>query len=263
MRRLPFWPALGGLLFILYIILPVASIFINLNWPELDHTLQNPVVLQALKLSALTTIVATVLTVILGTPLAYFLARRQFPGREVIDTLLDLPLVLPPAVAGIALLMAFGRRGLLGSLLARWGLTLPFTTMAVIMAQVFVSAPLYLKAARSGFAAVSPSLEEISLTLGKTPLQTFYRVTLPLALPTLLSGALMTWARALGEFGATIMFAGNMPGITQTLPLAIYMALDSNLEVSLVIAALMVLISFVVLLAVKKAAAGGEDNTYA
>ncbi|OIQ11801.1 ABC transporter permease [Neomoorella thermoacetica] len=262
MKRLTFLPALAGLVFILYIVLPVVSIFLNINWPRLSTTIRMPVVLQALQLSGLTTLVATAVTIILGTPLAYFLARRSFPGREVIDTLLDLPLVLPPAVAGVALLMAFGRRGLLGALMAGWGISLPFTTVAVILAQVFVGAPFFLKTARNGFAAVDTSLEAISLTLGKTPLQTFFRVTLPLAFPALFNGAIMTWARALGEFGATIMFAGNMPGVTQTLPLAIYMAMDSNLEAALVMAALLVLVSFAVLLAVKKVARGGDGHPY-
>src|SRR5581483_4044828 len=163
----------------------------------------------------------------------------------------DLPIVLPPAVAGAALLMAFGRRGLLGPWLAVLGLEIPFTTTAVVMAQAFVAAPFYVRAARAGLAAVDPVLEGVSRTLGESALGTFRRVTVPLAMPALLGGAVMTWARALGEFGATIMFAGNFPGTTQTMPLAIYVAMERDLPAALVLASILIVASFVVLLGFK------------
>jgi molybdate transport system permease protein len=181
--------------------------------------------MDALRLSAITTLLTLMLAVTLGTPLAFVLARRNFPGREAIDTLIGLPIVLPPAVAGVGLLMAFGRRGLLGPTLAGLGVTVGFTTAAVVLAQLFVSAPFYVRAARTAFESVDQELEIVSRTLGVSNWRTFWRVTVPVALPGLISGSVFCWARALGEFGATIMFAGSFQGRTQTMPLAIYAAL--------------------------------------
>jgi molybdate transport system permease protein len=177
---------------------------------------------QALGLSMATTAMTMTIVIALGTPLAYLLARRRFPGAAAIEALVDLPIVLPPAVAGIALLTAFGRNGLVGQWLAQGGVTVGFTTTAVVMAQVFVSAPFYVIAARGGFARVDSDVEAAAADLGATPGQVFRTVTLPLIAPSLIAGAVLAWARALGEFGATIMFAGNFPGVTQTMPLAIY-----------------------------------------
>jgi molybdate transport system permease protein len=214
----------------------------------LGRYLADPQVIAALRLSLLTTSITLLLAVVVGTPLAYVLARREFPAKQWVDTLIDLPMVLPPAVAGVALLMAFGRFGLLAPLLNPLGIELAFTTAAVVIAQAFVAAPFYVRAARAGFAAVDPVLEGVSRTLGLSPLRTFWRVTVPLALPALLGGAVMSWARALGEFGATIMFAGNFVGRTQTMPLAVYQALESDLNVSLTLSTILVLVSFAVLL---------------
>jgi molybdate transport system permease protein len=165
----------------------------------------------------------------------------------MLEMLVDLPMVLPPAVAGLALLMAFGRRGLLGGFLESTGIDLAFTTAAVVFAQCFVSAPLYIRAARAGFADIDPELEEIAETLGASKLGVFRHVTVPLAFPGLFCGAVMAWARALGEFGATIMFAGNFPGRTQTMPLAVYTALESELSEALALAVLLLALSTVVL----------------
>lgn len=213
--------------------------------------------LNALRLSLTTASLAALLSIAVGTPVAYLLARENFRGKPVIDTLIDLPMVLPPAVAGIALLMAFGRRGLLGPALASFGVELPFTTAAVVLAETFVAAPFYVRAAKAGFGGVDRKLEQMSALLGVSGVRTFARVTLPLAAPSLFSGLLMTWARALGEFGATIMFAGNFPGRTQTMPLAIYAGLETDLDGALALALILVVVSFGILIAVRIASPKG------
>jgi molybdate transport system permease protein len=214
-------------------------------------------VLTTLRLSLMTTGLSLTLTVVFGTPVAYLLARRSFRGKALFDTLIDLPMVLPPAVAGLALLMAFGRRGLLAPAFEWIGLDLAFTTGAVVVAQTFVAAPFYVRAARAGFASVDRSLEGVSRTLGVSPLRTFWRITVPLAMPSLAGGAVMAWSRALGEFGATIMFAGSFAGRTQTMPLAIYQAMESDLNVSLALSTVLVVVSFGVLLFVRLLARRG------
>jgi molybdate transport system permease protein len=181
------------------------------------------------------------------------LARRRFPGRAVLDTLIDLPMLLPPSVAGVALLVAFGRRGLVGPGLNGVGIQIAFTQVAVVMAQVFVASPFFVKAAISAFAAVDRELEQAAAVDGASPLTTFWRITLPLSISALFGGAVMTWARALGEFGATIIFAGNFPGRTQTMPLAIYIGFEIDLRIALTLSAILLLISFGVLLLVKAA----------
>jgi len=207
--------------------------------------------LGALQLSLTTATLAALIALVIGTPVAYILAREQFRGKPLVDTLIDVPMVLPPAVAGIALLMAFGRRGLLGPSLSAWGIELPFTTAAVVIAETFVAAPFYVRSAKAGFGAVDRKLERMSASLGISNFKTFFRITLPLAAPSLISGLLMTWARALGEFGATIMFAGNFPGRTQTMPLAIYSGLESNLDSALALAMILVVVSFAILFAAR------------
>ena len=207
---------------------------------------------QALGLSMATTAMTMVIVVALGTPLAYLLARRRFPGAAAIEALVDLPIVLPPAVAGIALLVAFGRNGLVGRWLAEGGVTVGFTTIAVVMAQVFVSAPFYVIAARGGFARVDSDVEAAAADLGATPGQVFRTVTLPLIAPSLIAGAVLAWARALGEFGATIMFAGNFPGVTQTMPLAIYGRFGAgDLSTALLLSVVLLIASLIVLLGVR------------
>jgi molybdate transport system permease protein len=214
--------------------------------------LGDPVVLDALSLSLGTTAVSLVLTVALGAPFAYVLARRRFRGSALLETVVDLPIVLPPSVAGLALLLVFGRRGLVGSSLEVIGLTIPFTTIAVILAQVFVAAPFFVRSARAGFAAVDRDLEDAARVDGAAERQVFRWITVPLARSALAAGLVMSWARALGEFGATIMFAGNIAGRTQTLPLVVYGEFGAgDLDASIAAAAILVLAAFGVLIAVR------------
>jgi len=191
------------------------------------------------------------LTLLLGTPVAYLLARRRFRGHTALDTLIDMPMVLPPSVAGIALLVAFGRRGLLGQYLSVAGIELAFTTNAVVLAQLFVAAPFYIKAAAAGFAGIDRELEQAAALDGANSFQVFRYVTGPLAWTALFGGAVMTWARALGEFGATIIFAGNFVGRTQTMPLAIYQGFEQELSVALTLSVILLAVSFAVLFLVK------------
>jgi molybdate transport system permease protein len=208
-------------------------------------------VLEALRISAETTLATLALALVFGTPVAYLLARGKIRARTVLDSLIELPMILPPAVAGVGLLMAFGRRGIFGPVLESVGITVGFTTAAVVLAQTFVAAPFYVRAARSGFLAVDRELEIVAHTLGVSNWATFWRVTVPVALPSLLGGVVMCWARALGEFGATVMFAGSFQGRTQTMPLAIYAALESDLDSALTLSAILVVVSFLVLLALR------------
>jgi molybdate transport system permease protein len=240
------------LFLIAFLALPIMAIFLKVL-PEEGawETLHQPIVTEALRLSALTSLGSLLFAVLFGTPIAYLLARRRFRGAAVLDSLIDLPMVLPPTVAGVALLMAFGRHGILGAWLNVFGVQIAFTTVAVVLAQSFVSAPFYIRAARAGFQSVDRELERVAYTLGHSPLSTFLRVTIPLAFPALLGGAVMAWARALGEFGATIMFAGNLIGRTQTMPLAIYIAMESDLTAALVLSAMLVIVSFSLLFFVR------------
>ncbi len=224
-----------------FIAIPLIGLVLHAGPRELAAVFSVPA-LTALRLSVLTTTVALAITLALGTPLAYVLARAEFPGRSVVDALIDLPIVIPPAVAGLALLLAFGRYGTFGPLLRFAGIQLSFSTAAVVMAQIFVASPFYVRAARGGLATVDRQLEAASQTLGMGPLRTFAFVTVPLAAPSLIGGALLCWARALGEFGATIMFAGNLTGISQTLPLAVYLNLENG-DVAIATALAIVLIA--------------------
>ncbi len=240
----------AALVLVLFLILPLLAIVLRALPAGLKGWL-DPATRDALGLSLLTATLSAMLAVLIGTPTAFLLAREEFRGKPILDTIVDLPMVLPPAVAGLALLMAFGRRGLLGPVLAAMGIELPFTTPAVVIAETFVAAPFYVRAAKAGFASVDRGLEQMSALLGMSNLRTFFRVTLPLAAPALLGGLLMTWARALGEFGATIMFAGNLQGQTQTMPLAIYIGLESNLESALALSVILIAVSFSILAAVR------------
>jgi len=217
---------------------------------ELGDAIRSPLVQKALVVSLFTTSLALLITVVIGTPLAWLLARRQFRGKSLVNALVDLPLVLPPAVAGVALLMAFGRNGLVGGLFGEGGLA--FSTTAVVIAQVFVAAPFYIRSATAGFSAVPVELEQVASSLGAPNSRVFRRITLPLAGPSLLAGAVLCWTRALGEFGATIMFAGSLPGETQTMPLAIYAAMESNLVEALALSLLLILTSLTVLVGIRK-----------
>ncbi len=236
---------------LLFLVLPLLVLVLRVQPAALLAHLVNPQVRQAINLSLVTTLLSTLATLLFGTPLAYWLARHHFRGRALIDTLLDLPMVLPPSVAGIALLIAFGRRGLLGAYLSTLGINIAFTITAVILAQLFVAAPFYVKAAISGFGGVDRDLEQAAAMDGANRWNIFRYVTIPLAWPILFSGIVMTWARALGEFGATIIFAGNFPGRTQTMPLAIYIGFELDLDVALTLSVILLVISFCVLLLVK------------
>ncbi|WP_230741118.1 ABC transporter permease [Methanooceanicella nereidis] len=256
MRRIRITPAslIVSLIFaiiIIYISLPVVSLFIKTSPESFISSLNEPVVIEALKLSFLTTIATTIIVIIIGTPVAFINARYRYPGKELVDTLLDLPVVMPPAVAGIALLMAFGRKGVLGEYLNLFGVTLAFTTIAVVMAQVFVASPFFIRQARTSFEDVDRSFENAARSLGASRVYTFFYITVPIAMNGLISGAIMTWARALGEFGATIMFAGNFQGRTQTMPLAIYTAMQGDIDASLFLSIVLVITSFTVIAIVK------------
>jgi molybdate transport system permease protein len=245
------WLLLLSLPMLGFLLLPLLALLLRIPLAQLLANLANPEIVQAISLSMITTAITVVLTVLLGTPVAYLLARRRFRGRNALDTLIDLPMVLPPSVAGIALLVAFGRRGLLGQYLSVLGVELAFTTNAVILAQLFVAAPFYIKAAAAGFAGVDRELEQAAALDGAGPLQVFRYVTAPLAWTALFGGAVMTWARALGEFGATIIFAGNFVGRTQTMPLAIYQGFEQDLNVALTLSVILLAVSFAVLFLVK------------
>lgn len=208
----------------------------------LGDNLTSGFVLDALRLSAITSTISLAVSVLVGTPLAYLLARREFRGKTLIDILIDLPLVLPPTVAGVALLVAFGRRGMVGQYLDDWGLRIAFTTTAVVLAQIFVSAPLYIRTAKAGFESVEPVYEGVASTLGASPLRSFWRITVPLAAPSLVAGAILCWARALSELGATLIFAGSLRGETQTMPLAIIAAFESGRSIDVSIALSLILV---------------------
>jgi molybdate transport system permease protein len=234
-----------------FLTLPLLALLIRAGPGTLLANAGQTRVLQAVGLSLSTSLIATLLAVVLGTPLAYLLARYTFRGRVLLETLIDLPMVLPPAVAGVALLMAFGRRGLVGEYLSGIGLELAFTQAAVVLAQMFVAAPFFVKAAIAGFAWVERDAEEAAQLDGADSWTIFWRITIPLAWPALSGGAIMTWARALGEFGATIIFAGNFPGRTQTMPLAIYLGFELELGTALTLSIMLLLVSFGVLALVK------------
>ena len=234
-----------------FLLLPLVALFTRVPLGTLLRQLDNGVVTDALVVSLKTTLIAQVAILVFGTPTAYLLATRRFPGRALAVTLVELPLVLPPAVAGIGLFAAFGRAGLLGSTLGVFGVELPFTQAAVVLAVAFVASPLYVRQAIAAFEAVDQSLVDASRTLGASPARTFARVALPLAAGGLAAGAALAFARGLGEFGATLMFAGSFQGVTQTLPLAIYAEFENRFEVALAIGALLVLVSAFLLVALK------------
>jgi molybdate transport system permease protein len=234
-----------------YLALPIVALFAYGTLSGFISSLSTQMVQEAIKLSLITTLTTLAVVVIFGTPVAYYNARHSYHGKRIIETLIDLPIVLPPSVAGIALLLTFGRMGLLGQYFNILGINIAFTTTAVILAQIFVSSPFYVRQATTSFEDVDPEYEKAAHTLGAPSTATFFRVTAPIALNGLISGALMTWARALGEFGATLIFAGNFQGVTQTMPLAIYTALNSDLDAAVNLAVILVLICFAVIISVK------------
>jgi molybdate transport system permease protein len=240
-----------------FLALPVVAIFVDVGPGELLGSLDDPVAVDALRLSLETTAIALAIIIALGTPAAYLLATRSFPGRVVLVTLIELPLILPPAAAGVGLLAALGPNGLIGPELDALGIRLPLTTAGVVVALVFVASPFYVRQAQAGFASLDRTLLDASSTLGAPEARTFVRVAIPLALPSLGTGAALAWGRALGEFGATLMFAGSFRGITQTAPLAIFERLSTDFPAALALSAVLVAVSAALLLAMKLLAGRG------
>ncbi len=238
---------LAAVIALAFLLLPIVAIFVRISPAELVDQLSNPVVKDAFVVSLKTSAIAQTLIVLFGTPAAFLLASRRFRGHSLAVTLVELPLVLPPAVAGIGLLAAFGRMGLLGSSLDAFGITIPFTQSAVTIAVAYVASPLYIRQAIAAFEATDPNLAAASRTLGAGPARTFFRVVLPLARGGLIAGLALSIARGLGEFGATIMFAGSLQKVTQTLPLAIYAEFDQDFDATLAMSAVLVLFSIVLL----------------
>ena len=244
-----------SLLLAAFLLLPTAVLLLRGLTRQFFPTLLSPAVQDAVRVSLSTTGCTLLMVLTFVTPTAYLLARSRFRGKALLETLLDLPIVLPPVVAGLGLLLTFGRNGLLGPPLALAGISLAFSPAAVVLAQVFTAAPYYLRTARAGFASIDPDIEAAAATDGASGWQVFRHVTLPLASAFLLEGLVLAWARALGEFGATILFAGSLAGTTRTITLAIYSALESDLGPALVLSAVMVVVASLVLLTVRLLAA--------
>jgi molybdate transport system permease protein len=254
-RTRPLWfalvLALASALAFFLLFLPVLAIFVNTDVGKLASSLGSSESTDALRLSFETTAISLALIAVVGTPAAYALATRSFRGKAIIVTVIELPLVLPPAVAGIALLAAFGPSGILGPALKGAHITLVFQTAGVVVAQVFVASPFYLRTAQTAFAGVNRSLLDTSRTLGASEARTFARVAIPVARPGLTAGLALAWGRALGEFGATLMFAGSLQRVTETVPLAIYGEFASNFAAALALSAILVIVSAAVLIAVR------------
>jgi molybdate transport system permease protein len=241
-----------GTVGIAFFFLPLLGLILRAPWNDAIRSLTEADTLDALKLSLLASLSATAMALFLGVPLAWIYARLDFPGRSVLRALTTLPMVLPPVVGGIALLLAFGRRGIIGAWLASsFGITFPFTTAGVVMAETFVAMPFLVLTVEAGLRSMDRRYEDAARTLGANRWRTFTHVTVPLIAPSLLAGAVLCWARALGEFGATITFAGNFPGVTQTMPLAVYLLLETNQEASFILSLLMLLISLAVLVGLR------------
>jgi molybdate transport system permease protein len=250
--RAPVWFAIPAALAVGFLAIPLLGLLEETPWGDLATELTSPVVLQALRLSLVCSLGAVAVSVLLGLPLAYLLARVDFPGRNLVRALTTLPMVLPPVVGGVALLLAFGRRGLAGQWLDRaFGITLPFTTAGAILAEAFVAMPFLVITCEAGLRAMDRRFEDAAATLGAGRWTTLRRVTLPLIAPSLGAGMALCWARALGEFGATITFAGNLPGVTQTMPLAVYLTLETDLDAAIALSLVLLAISLSVLVALR------------
>ncbi|MEP7112643.1 MAG: ABC transporter permease [Ilumatobacteraceae bacterium] len=260
-RALP-WPAFAlAMLAIIFFALPLLGLMSRAPWSDVTTILRRPAVREALKLSIICSVCATALSVVLGLPLAWLLARRRFVGRSVVRALCTLSMVLPPVVGGVALLYALGRRGLVGQWLDRWfDVQLPFTSAGVVIAQTFVAMPFFVVTVEAALRQAEVGHDEAARTLGASSWYSFRRVTLPAIRSALVAGAVLSWARAFGEFGATITFAGSFPGRTQTLPLSVYLALDTDQSQAIVLALLMVAVSFAVLVALRDRWLGGGEG---
>jgi molybdate transport system permease protein len=242
---------ISALPLILLIAVPVVTLFTRTSLTDLIANIGLKTVIQAVSVSMKTTLVSVGLIFLLGTPLAYLMGRHRFRYKKALDALIDLPLVLPPSVAGLALLITFGRRGPIGGWLEGLGIEIAFSTIAVVIAQIFIAAPFYVRSASVGFAAVDGEIEQAARIDGASRWQIFQFLIMPLSRFAILTGIIMSWARALGEFGATMIFAGNFPGRTQTMPTAIYLGFERDLESALTLSVILVLISFVSLLVIK------------
>jgi molybdate transport system permease protein len=251
-------PVIALAVVLCFLSFPIVAIFVNSSPGELISSLGDESSRDALKLSLETTAIALVLILLFGTPAAWLLARHAFPGRDLITTLIELPLVLPPAVAGIALLAAFGPEGILGKAIADAGIELVFATAGVVVALIFVASPFYLRQAQAAFASLDDELVDASRTLGAGELRTLLRVAVPTALPSLASGAALAWGRALGEFGATLIFAGNLEGVTQTSPLAIFQGFARDFPGALALSAVLVALSAAILIVVRLVGRRGD-----
>ncbi len=236
---------------LLFFTVPIVLLFTRTTLAQWMQGLHQPQVYQAIGVSLKTTLISLLVTILAGTPVAYLMGRRRFPFKKVVDTLIDLPTVLPPSVAGVALLITLGRRGVIGSGLDAIGIQIAFTQAAVVIAQVFISAPFYVRAASVGFASIDLEMEQAAQLDGANRWQVFRYILMPLSQSALLGGSMLSWARALGEFGATIIFAGNFPGRTQTMPIAIYLGFEVDLNIALTLSVILVSISFLSILLVK------------
>ena len=232
---------------LLLLVVPLVALLVQADWARIPSDLATPTVLPALRLSLTTTSITAVLCLLLGTPLAWFLARSDHPATSWARALLTVPLVLPPVVGGVALLMTWGRNGLIGEHLAPFGVQIPFTTVAVVLAETFVAMPYYVLAVEASMRGLDPRLESVARTLGAGDLRYLRTVAIPLVLPGIASGLALAWARALGEFGATITFAGNFQGRTQTLPLLVYVELERDPQVAISISIMLLAVSVLVL----------------
>ena len=235
-----------------FLLLPLAGLLYRAPWSGLWPLLTDPSVRQALRLSLVSSVLATVVSLLFGVPLAWVLARLEFPGRRVLRSLVLLPLVVPPVVGGVGLLYALGRGGLFGDALGAIGVSLPFTTAGVVVAETFVAMPFLIIAVEGALASSDLRYDEAAATLGASGWTTFRRVTLPLIAPSIGAGAVLTFARALGEFGATITFAGNTPGQTRTMPLAVYLALESDPPAAIALSLVLLVVSVVILLSLRE-----------
>ncbi|MER6037054.1 ABC transporter permease [Streptomyces sp. NPDC001835] len=247
-RGVPLPLLVPGVVALAFLLLPLLALLVRAPWRSLPDQLTSAEVWQALQLSLVTATAATGVSLVLGVPLAWLLARTDFPGRRLVRALVTLPLVLPPVVGGVALLLALGRNGVVGKWLDAWfGITLPFTTAGVVIAEAFVAMPFLVISVEGTLRAADPRYEEAATTLGASRFTAFRRVTLPLIAPGVAAGAVLAWARALGEFGATITFAGNFPGRTQTMPLAVYLALQNDPEAAISLSLVLLAVSIAVL----------------
>jgi molybdate transport system permease protein len=246
--RPPWILVLPALLGVAFLVLPMAGLLVRAPWSTMGSRLTDPGVLAALWLSLSTSTAATAVSLVLGVPLAWLLARTDFPGRRLVRALVTVPLVMPPVVGGVALLLVLGRNGMLGRYLDAWfGITLPFTPAAVVLAQVFVAMPFLVISVEGALRGADRRYEEAAATLGASRAAVFARVTLPMVLPGIAAGAVLCWSRALGEFGATITFAGNFPGTTQTMPLAVYVAMQRDPEAAIVLSLILLAVCLAVL----------------